>query len=681
MKDKVESFREAFISKLPEKIETIKKSWERGLSIRWEKEAVREMHRLLHSLTGVFSILDFKELKNKSTYLESLLKTLIEKDYEPQPQVKLELERGLKGILEAGDTAVAASQYPQPHSSIAATAYEILPKPVVASSLLSKKPVNKNLIFLITEKNTDNLSSMLDMAGFTVEMFNKVTEITLNEYLPLSIIIDTAFPYSEMQGYEYLNVIREEIFPEVPVIFISDTDEINSRLQVARLGGLALYKRPVNFKSLTDRLREMASVTSIEPYRILIVDDEEDVAKYYASILKYAGMETTAVTNSFDVLKELAAFNPDLILMDMYMPGCTGLELAVVIRQIEDYMSIPIVFLSGETNVDAQLWAMSTGADDFITKNIQTEHLISSVTIRAERMRMLRSINRLRDYNQTLEFMVEERTKELVTTCKTLREKSSELEELNRHLEERVKLETEKRLESEQLLVHRSRLADMGEMLNAIAHQWKQPLNNLFLLIQDLDFAFNNNEIDKEYVDKVISEGTNQITFMIDTVEDFKNFLKPDKLKADFSVKGAIDSILKLMDKKFVMENVEIVVEGDDNIMVFGYSNEFKQVILNLLQNSLDAFDKICITTKRKILITIVKKETKAVISIQDNAGGIPPEIKDSVFDSYFTTKKEGTGIGLYMSKVIIERGMDGKMYVENVAAGANFIIELPAVT
>ncbi|MDU0460771.1 MAG: diguanylate cyclase, partial [Geobacteraceae bacterium] len=158
-----------------------------------------------------------------------------------------------------------------------------------------------------------------------------------------------------------------------------------------RAGSSAYFTKPLNITDLCSTLSLLTSAVKPEPYRIMIVDDDPQLADYHALILQEAGMTTKIVNDPLQVMSPLFEFKPDLILMDMYMPGCNGMELAKAIRQIGAYFSIPIVFLSSETDTEKQFHAMLTGGDEFLTKPIKAQHLISSVTVRAERMKIIRS--------------------------------------------------------------------------------------------------------------------------------------------------------------------------------------------------------------------------------------------------------------------------------------------------
>ncbi|NJN66489.1 MAG: diguanylate cyclase [Chloroflexaceae bacterium] len=208
---------------------------------------------------------------------------------------------------------------------------------------------------------------------------------------PSVIIMDVVFPEGNLAGAEVISEIRQLYAMPIPVMFISSRGDIQARLQAVRAGGSAYFTRPVNVSALIDQLDRLTTSEQPEPYRVLIIDDDADIAIFYEQVLQQAGMRTAAVNDPLQVMQPLFEFRPDLILMDVYMPECTGLELASVIRQQEAYVGVPIVFLSMETNRDKQLKAMHRGGDDFLNKDILPNHLVSAVESRARRSRALRS--------------------------------------------------------------------------------------------------------------------------------------------------------------------------------------------------------------------------------------------------------------------------------------------------
>jgi C4-dicarboxylate-specific signal transduction histidine kinase len=222
-------------------------------------------------------------------------------------------------------------------------------------------------------------------------------------------------------------------------------------------------------------------------------------------------------------------------------------------------------------------------------------------------------------------------------------------------------------------------MAMMGEMMGAIAHQWRQPLNTLGLLIQDVPEAFRYGEFDQDYAIKFSQNAMNTINKMSKTIDDFKNFFKPQKEAIHFSIEDAVDETLSLLLPQLKSFNIDVQFVNTTLHKIFGHKNELKQVIFILLSNANDAL-VLRKTPNPTITISIARDKEMYVLKIEDNAGGVPHEIIDRIFEPYFTTKHQaqGTGIGLYMAKEIIERTMQGSIYVTNTANGACFAIDLP---
>jgi signal transduction histidine kinase len=270
----------------------------------------------------------------------------------------------------------------------------------------------------------------------------------------------------------------------------------------------------------------------------------------------------------------------------------------------------------------------------------------------------------LRSANDALEQRVAQRTQELYL--------------LNKQLDNRVKEETLKKAEQEQILIQQSRFAAMGEMIGNIAHQWRQPLNALGLLMQNIEYAYESKSLNDEYIKRVVEKGNRLTQSMSQTIDDFRNFFKPNKDFEVFSYAQAYKSTMAMIGSSILNNMIEISENIDKSVCVNGFSSEFSQVLLNILNNAKDALVGNQ-EQERHIYITIYKEDEYAYFTIEDNAGGIQDEIITKVFDPYFTTKDEGkgTGIGLYMSKTIIESNMHGTLKVENTNLGARFTIKM----
>ncbi len=253
------------------------------------------------------------------------------------------------------------------------------------------------------------------------------------------------------------------------------------------------------------------------------------------------------------------------------------------------------------------------------------------------------------------------------------------LENLNEELEKKVLNEISKRKEQEFILIQQSKLASMGEMIGNIAHQWRQPLNSLGLVIQNIKFSYDTDDLDDEFMDRSIEKANKITKSMSKTIDDFRGFFNPNKEKEEFTLSSRIKKTMSLLESSLDHHNINMSFDDSCEIKVFGFENEFSQALLNILSNAKDALIDNNITNAY-IKIKVDSDSKYGRVIIEDNAGGINSEIINKIFEPYFTTKKvgKGTGIGLYMSKIIIEQNMNGALNVNNLDNGAQFEIKIP---
>ncbi|PLY07688.1 MAG: hypothetical protein C0625_05800 [Arcobacter sp.] len=251
--------------------------------------------------------------------------------------------------------------------------------------------------------------------------------------------------------------------------------------------------------------------------------------------------------------------------------------------------------------------------------------------------------------------------------------------------EQELKLKVEEELsknrDKDRLLIQQSKLAAMGEMLGNIAHQWRQPLNNVSLILQFLKDNYQNENANLAMINKYFDKSFTQIEYMSQTIDDFRNFYKPSKAMSEFKISDSLDSTLEIIRAQLQNENIELIIDIEDTT-IRTFENELKQSFLNILNNAQDAIHQK--KSKEKfdayIKITTKTKESNLIIYIENNGGEIKVETISKIFEPYFTTKFEtqGTGIGLYMTKSIIETNMNGRISVENISGGVCFKISLP---
>ena len=251
---------------------------------------------------------------------------------------------------------------------------------------------------------------------------------------------------------------------------------------------------------------------------------------------------------------------------------------------------------------------------------------------------------------------------------------NDELDDHKHNLEIKVQEEIAKREEKEKMLLQQARLASMGEMMDAVAHQWKQPISTISLMVEMMGYDFEDDLIDDKYIQEYQKKIDTQIAHMLNTLNEFRTFFRPSKDATDFDIKKTIDKVLLLIKDEFMKNTIEIEVDASQNFSLFGVENEFKHLMINIINNSKDAFIENQ-TEARKISIKLLVDDKCKKLEISDNAGGIPENVIENIFKANVTTKAEGkgTGIGLYMSSQIAQKH-NGTLSVENIKDGAKFI-------
>lgn len=267
------------------------------------------------------------------------------------------------------------------------------PQPVTTPSTPAA-PVATLRVFYLSEPSPlfASLSAKLGEIGLTVDRLESTEELvdTLSSMTADLVMIDTAF-CEELEAIgEFLRGLRQRTTVRMPIVALAETNDLSARIRAMRSGVDALISPTASPEEALIRLKELLQQEQTADYRIMIVEDDRSQALFAESVLRKAGMETLAVTDPLRTLESLEQFRPELILMDLYMPGIDGMELTAIIREREDFISTPIVFLSGEQDSDKQFDALSAGGDDFLSKPIRPKHLISAVTNRARRARLLK---------------------------------------------------------------------------------------------------------------------------------------------------------------------------------------------------------------------------------------------------------------------------------------------------
>ncbi|MDH5395707.1 MAG: PAS domain-containing protein, partial [Gammaproteobacteria bacterium] len=308
-----------------------------------------------------------------------------------------EIEQILKALIDnKNDDSYLKQNHKKIESLLAelrhvAEKWEVSTIPYIPPVTDVKEQSANSLIYLTEDDElfAVNLVTQLEQDGFTVKYFATLQEfeVAFNEKIPAAIIMDIVFKEGDVAGAQIISRIKNNTDRCPPVIFTSVRDDLTARLEAARAGAQRYFCKPFDVKKLSYTLQGLISNEVKEAYRVLCIDDDESLLSYYETALQSAGITVKTLSNPLLALEVLAEFKPDVILIDVYMPECSGPEIAQVIRQDESWALVPIMFLSTETDLNIQLDALNLGGDDFMIKPVQAGHLISAVTAKAKRAR------------------------------------------------------------------------------------------------------------------------------------------------------------------------------------------------------------------------------------------------------------------------------------------------------
>lgn len=386
-REKIARLRKTFLAQLPARIKQAEALFEQIKADPADHVVRVELHRLLHSLKGTGRSFGFGELGGAAEQCEETLTSLPLDMLEQQPPAdwKKTLSSDFGKLAKEASTLCSLTGNGTDDESTVFT----LPVTVGEGS-------GGRLVYICDDEilSLERLAVQLACFGYRIETFSETQALhaAVLTCRPDAVIMDIHFPQGRSAGTEMLAALNQETGQVLPAIFLSSRDDFAARLGAVQAGGQAYFHKPVRAIELVAALDELTRQHEIVPLRILIVDDEAEIAAYHSIILQEAGMLTRQLSDPSNVLAELQDFRADLVLMDMYMPQCNGQELAKLIRQVPDYLGLPIVYLSGETDRKKQFSAMRIGAEGFLTKPVVPEDLVAAVAIRAERMRALRSL-------------------------------------------------------------------------------------------------------------------------------------------------------------------------------------------------------------------------------------------------------------------------------------------------
>ena len=364
-------------------------------------------------------------------------------------------------------------------------------------------------------------------------------------------------------------------------------------------------------------------------FNILLVDDiPENIYSLKLLIEESFDINIFSALSAQEAIGIIMQNSIDLILTDVQMPEIDGFEFARYLKDMDSTKHIPIIFITGIFEKDEyKNKGYDIGGIEYITKPIDNHLLTSKLKIYID----------------------------VYDTIKTSQNR------LNK---------------TEDLLIHSAKMASMGEMIGLISHQLKQPLNVLSLYCEDIRLSYDFKELDDAYMQDYYKNNKEQIQYMTNTINGFLDFFNPNKIKQKFFINHSINQAMQILSSKIEKLNVSFNLNIDEEVKTFGVEVELTQVLINIINNSLDVFIERNINSP-EIFIKLFRKDDKNIIIIEDNAGGVENNQIEKLMDPYFTTKENGTGIGLYMVKLIIKNSFESEIKLLNTQKGLSFIIFL----
>ncbi|MFC1589014.1 response regulator [Pseudomonadota bacterium] len=373
-----------FHQQLPQSISEIRANWQRICNSEFSHDDMVSLHVLVHGLAGTSGTFGAMTVCHVVGEIESLFKQVIHENKSASSDFQQAIEEFLQQLEKEAE------------------AWQPSPVTFIPPATGSFYHGNGNELVCVVEDDAlvaEDIKTHLEKTGYRVKHFSNPEDFikSCEGDRPDTVLMDMLFDNSDMDGAAAIRSLRSRNI-DCPVIFISSRDDVEARLAATRVGATRYFTKPVDTKKLDQTLDGLFSRQPDDPYRILLVDDDDVLLDYYATILREANMVVETLSDPYACLNRLKSFNPDLLLLDVYMPGCTGLELAQTIRLDDSWASLPIVFLSTEPDLDQQLLALNLGGDDFFNKSVEPRHLLQAVFTRAKRSRWASSMHRNLQY-------------------------------------------------------------------------------------------------------------------------------------------------------------------------------------------------------------------------------------------------------------------------------------------
>jgi len=393
LQSRLNELRTAYLSDLPAKVQDIEQTWQTLKEGIWQPNILERLHRLVHNLAGSGMTYGLETVSRQARLALDVLRPWMKNHHLPTAEERGHVDQLLNALKR---TAIARGGTVAPP---VAHAFKVVepPEMTLIAPVEAKDTTDGDVgqIFLVEDdpEQAAFLATCITHHGYRIRTFSDLNDLreAVQTTTPAAIISDMVFPEGHLAGANAIADLQKSRDVPYPVIFMSSRNDTEARISAVRANGLHYLTKPVDVGKLIKVLDDVTTLDVDDPYRILLVDDDVSVNMYYALLLGMARMNVLSISKPERVLDAIHYFRPDLVLMDLHMPEYTGAEIAAIIRQHTLYGDLPILFLSQETDVDAQLEAVSVGGDAFLPKASKPEQLIEAIRARIRRERTANS--------------------------------------------------------------------------------------------------------------------------------------------------------------------------------------------------------------------------------------------------------------------------------------------------
>jgi len=619
---KLEKLKQLFITQLPEKIDALRNHWRTVKSENWSTESTHAFRLIVHSLIGTSGTFGFTEIASTALELETQIKTIAAQGVPPSQEETDIIEQSF--LVLCSKLLINPDNHDPQNISITETHEE----------------GTKILIVDDDEEITNIVSDHLELHGFIVEALPHPSDLitTIDKFQPSLILMDMVFSEGDFAGAAAIEALRDNN-NTTPVIFISVRDDMASRLSAIRTSAYSYLTKPIDLNLLITNINAACNIKPDLPYRVLIIDDDPEIAELHASALESDGMNVLTLLDPMQTLNEIGRFKPELILLDMYMPECSGLEVAMTIRQNSEFDDIPIVFLSAEQDVSIRMLAIKAGSDDFITKPVNIDYLKRATRARIEKSRQLRDT---RNSDKTIINNLTEAKKAAEYSNKT-----------------------------------------KSEFISKMSHELRTPLNSIlgYTQLLELDHDGTLTEQQKSNLAFMHESGWHLLTLINDLLDISK--IESGHLSlanTDINLDKIITQSIEMNSKSASEKNISINYDNqcDSSVLVYADATRLQQVIINFLSNAI----KFNIDGGQINISVTPGEDNTCKVTISDTGRGLPENNIDSLFTPFNRlglekTNIEGSGIGLALSAQLISL-MEGKIGAyNNEGSGSSFWFSL----